>query len=67
MRGWAPDGREVDLTGRQQAEVEALLADPGDAWQTVLHTAVRLDGIRRGLAPDDPVWDALGGPGLPAY
>lgn len=37
----------------------ALLADPSEGWVTVLHTALRLDGVRRGIPADDPAWDAL--------
>lgn len=59
MRGWRADGSPVELTSRQEAEVAALLADPSDEWRTVLHTAVRLDGIRRGIPADDPAWDVL--------
>lgn len=60
MRGWAPDGRETELSKRQADEVAALLIDDGgDHNMTVLHTVIRLDGIRRGIPTDDPVWDQL--------
>lgn len=59
MRGWSADGQEVELSKRQADEVAALLADASDAWVTVLHTAVRLDGIRRGVPADDPAWEVL--------
>lgn len=48
MKGWTPDGREVELTERQAAEVRTLLTGTNEDWATVLHTAARYDRIRRG-------------------
>lgn len=67
VKGWAPDGREVELTQRQEAEVRALVSISGpvlprdEDWSTVLHTAVRYDGLRRGVPLDDPAYEALTG------
>lgn len=55
MKGWTPEGAEVELTERQAMEVRALLIGcPDDDWATVLHTAVRYDGQRRGVPLNDP-------------
>lgn len=66
MKGWTPDGREVELTLQQESQVRALVAGShspaaDEAWSAVLHTAVRYDGLRRGVPLDDPAYEALTG------
>lgn len=56
MKGWTPDGQEVELTPRQAECVRALLSRRpeqlpargfGFGWSTALHTAARYDQARR--------------------